>query len=60
MEICQSMRDATEFACGIDVVIEDLDEFAVGRSAFCQLTNADYVAQVADYVAQVMAPVAVG
>jgi len=54
------MRDATEFACGIDVVIEDLDEFAVGRSAFCQLTNADYVAQVADYVAQVMAPVAVG
>ena len=53
MEIWQSMRDATESACSIDVVIEDLDEFAVGRAAFCQLTNADYVTQV-------MAPVAVG
>jgi hypothetical protein len=53
MEIWQSMRDATESARGIDVVIEDLDEFAVGRPAFCQLTNADYVTQV-------MAPVVVG
>lgn len=52
MEIWQ-VWDATESARGIDVVIEDLDEFAVGRATFCQLTNADYVTQV-------MAPVAVG
>jgi hypothetical protein len=47
------MQHATEVAFGIDVVIEDLDEFALGELNFCQLTNADYITQV-------MAPVAVG
>jgi hypothetical protein len=43
MEIYQGRQDGTESSSGIDLVIESLDEFAVGRSAFCQLTNADYV-----------------
>jgi len=47
----QSLRDANESARGIDLVIEDLDEFAVGRSALCQLTNADYVIQAMALVA---------
>jgi hypothetical protein len=43
MEINKGMDDVTESSSGIDLLIENLDEFAVGRSAFCQLTNADYV-----------------
>jgi hypothetical protein len=52
MEIYRDMQDATEFAF-VDVVIEDLDEFAIGSSGLCQLTNADYITRV-------MAPVLVG
>jgi hypothetical protein len=45
MEIYQGAQDTTksESSCGIDLVIEHLDEFSVGRAAICQLTNADYV-----------------
>jgi hypothetical protein len=45
MEIYQGMQDATksESSYGIDLVIEHLDEFSVGRATICQLTNADYV-----------------
>jgi hypothetical protein len=53
MKILQNEKYAAESECGVDVVIEDLDEFAIGGLAFCQLTNADYITRV-------MAPVSVG
>jgi hypothetical protein len=45
MEIYQDRQAATESqsSCGIDLVIDNLDEFAAARSTVCQLTNADYV-----------------
>jgi len=43
MEIYQGRQDVTESSSGVDLVIESLDEFAICRTAFCQLTNADYV-----------------
>lgn len=44
MEISKCMWDATESSSGIDLVIEKLDEFAVGYSGTCYCTTtADYV-----------------
>lgn len=45
MESYQGMQDAakSESSCGIDLVIEHLNEFTDGRATICQLTNADYV-----------------
>lgn len=54
METTRGVRGAAESVCAIDMVIEDLDEFAVDRAGNC------FCATNADYITQAMAPVAVG
>lgn len=51
MEITRGIRGVTEPEC-INIVIEDLDEFAVGWARLSLTT--------ADYITQAMAPAAVG
>ena len=53
MKILQNEKGAAESEYGVDVIIENLDEFALGGLSFCQLTNADYITRV-------LTPAAVG
>jgi hypothetical protein len=54
METYQCMRDAGETSPGIDLVIENLDEFACGYAGNC------YCSTAADYVIRTPAPAGIG